>query len=190
MARLVDVGKVRAIGLSNYDLPLLERAQAVRPIASLQPPFSLIRRDAGANLIPWCADHGAGVIVYSPMQSGILTDSFSRERVVRLASDDWRRRTGSFSEPALTHNLALRDSLIPIASRHASTVSAVAVAWTLAWPGVTAAIVGARNPAQVDGWIGAASLSLTPEDLEEIVLALEETGAGSGPVRPSPAATH
>jgi aryl-alcohol dehydrogenase-like predicted oxidoreductase len=184
MARLVDEGKVRAIGVSNYDVPLLEQAQAVRRIDSLQPPFSLIRRDAGADVVPWCAAHDTGVIVYSPMQSGILTDSFSAERVARMAADDWRRRTGSFQEPALARNIALRDALRPIAARHSATVSAVAVAWTLAWPGVTGAIVGARNPAQVDGWIGAGSLVLTPEDREEIARALMETEAGSGPIRP------
>ena len=184
MARLVDEGKVQAIGVSNYDVPLLNQAQTVRPVDSLQPPFSLIRRDAGANVIPWCADHGTGVLVYSPMQSGILTDSFSAERVARMAADDWRRRTESFNEPALARNIALRDALRPIAARHAATVSAVAVAWTLAWPGVTGAIVGARNAAQVDGSIGAGSLVLTPEDLEEIAGALAETHAGSGPIRP------
>ncbi len=185
MARLVDEGKVRAIGVSNYDVPLLDAARAVRPVSSLQPPFSLIRRDAGADVIPWCAAHGPGVIVYSPMQSGILTDSFSVARVARMAADDWRRRTGSFNEPALARNIALRDALRPIALRHAATVSAVAVAWTLAWPGVTGAIVGARDAAQVDGWIGAASLVLTPEDLDEIARAVAQTGAGSGPIQPA-----
>jgi aryl-alcohol dehydrogenase-like predicted oxidoreductase len=187
MARLVEEGKVRAIGVSNYDVALLARAQAIHPVDSLQPPFSLIRRDAGADVVPWCADHGVGVIVYSPMQSGILTDSFSPERVARMAADDWRRRTASFNEPALSHNIALRDALRPIAARHAATVSAVAVAWTLAWPGVTGAIVGARDAAQVDGWIGAGSLVLTPEDLDEIARAATGIGAGSGPVRPSAA---
>ena len=184
MARLVDEGKVRAIGVSNYGVRHLRQAQAVRPIDSLQPPFSLIRRDAGADVIPWCAAQGTGVIVYSPMQSGILTDSFSAERVARMAADDWRRRTESFNEPALTRNIALRDALRPIAARHAATVSAVAVAWTLAWPGVTGAIVGARTAAQVDGWIGGGSLDLTSEDLDEIAQALTMTEAGSGPIQP------
>jgi aryl-alcohol dehydrogenase-like predicted oxidoreductase len=154
-------------------------------VDSLQPPFSLIRRDAAAREIPWCAEHGTGVICYSPMQSGLLTDSFTAARVATLAADDWRRRSPEFQQPNLDRNLALRDALRPIARRHDTTVSAVAVAWTLAWPGVSGAIVGARSPAQVDGWIAAASLELTPEDLEEIALAIERMGAGSGPVRPA-----
>jgi aryl-alcohol dehydrogenase-like predicted oxidoreductase len=120
------------------------------------------------------------------MQSGLLTDNFSRERVARFAPDDWRRRSPEFQEPNLSHNLALRDALRPVAQRHDTTVSAVALAWTAAWPGVTAAIVGARSPEQVDGWIGAASLELTSADLEEIAAAIERTGAGRGPTMPPP----
>jgi aryl-alcohol dehydrogenase-like predicted oxidoreductase len=181
MARLVEEGKVRAAGVSNFDVALLERAEKVRHVGSLQPPFSLIRRDSGANVIPWAAAHGTGVIVYSPRQSGILTDTFSAERLATMAGDDWRRRSEPFLEPNLSRNLALRDALRPIARRHDATVSAVAVAWTLAWPGVTGAIVGARDAAQVDGWIGAGTLRLTAEDLAEIAEALFVSGAGSGP---------
>jgi aryl-alcohol dehydrogenase-like predicted oxidoreductase len=184
MARLVEEGKVRAAGVSNFDVALLERAEAIRHVDSLQPPFSLIRRDSGADVIPWAAAHGTGVIVYSPMQSGILTDTFSAERLAAMADDDWRRRSEHFLEPNLSRNLALRDALRPIARRHGATVSAVAVAWTLAWRGVTGAIVGARDGAQVDGWIGAGSLRLTAEDLAEIAEALGVTGAGSGPLEP------
>jgi aryl-alcohol dehydrogenase-like predicted oxidoreductase len=184
MARLVAEGKVRAAGVSNFDVALLERTEAVRHVDSLQPPFSLIRRASGADVIPWAAAHATGVIVYSPMQSGILTDTFSAERLTAMADDDWRRRAEPFVEPNLSRNLALRDALRPIAERHGATVSAVAVAWTLAWPGVTGAIVGARDAAQVDGWIGAGSLRLTAEDLAEITGALRTTGAGSGPVEP------
>jgi aryl-alcohol dehydrogenase-like predicted oxidoreductase len=154
----------------------------VRHVQSLQPPFSMIRRDVGATEIPWCRAQGTGVIVYSPMQSGILTDAFSKERVAAMASDDWRKRGPQFQEPSLSRNLALRDALRPIAARHAVSVSAVAVAWALAWPGVTGAIVGARSPEQVDGWIAAASLRLEPTDLAEIRAAIELTGAGSGPL--------
>jgi aryl-alcohol dehydrogenase-like predicted oxidoreductase len=118
------------------------------------------------------------------MQSGILTDTFSAERLASMADDDWRRRSEHFLEPNLSRNLALRDALRPIARRHGATVSAVAVAWTLAWRGVTAAIVGARDGAQVDGWIGAGSLRLTAEDQAEIAEALRVTGAGSGPLEP------
>ena len=152
---------------------------------SLQPPFSLIRREAAATEIPWCAEHKTGVIVYSPMQSGLLTDSFTAARVAALPADDWRHRASEFQQPNLDRNVALRDALRPIAQRHGTTVSAVTVAWTLAWPGVTGAIVGARSPAQVDGWIRAATLKLTPADLDEIAAAIARTGAGTGPARPT-----
>jgi len=184
MARLVEQGKARAVGVSNFDVALLARCEAIRHVDSLQPPFSLIRRDVAAREIPWCAEHDTGVIVYSPMQSGLLTDSFTAARVAALAEDDWRRRSPQFQEPNLSRNLALRDALKPVARRHGASVSAVAVAWTLAWPGVTGAIVGARTPTQVDGWIGAASLRLTAADLDEISDAIARTGAGSGPVHP------
>jgi aryl-alcohol dehydrogenase-like predicted oxidoreductase len=184
MGRLIDQGKVRHGGVSNFDISLLERCERVRHVASLQPPFSLIRRSAATDVIPWCAGHGTGVIVYSPMQAGILTDSFSAERVSRMAAGDWRRQSQAFQSPGLEQNLALRDGLVPIARRHGATVSAVAIAWVLAWTGVTAAIVGARSAAQVDGWIGGATLSLTAGELDEIAELIARTGAGKGPVRP------
>jgi aryl-alcohol dehydrogenase-like predicted oxidoreductase len=184
MVRLVDEGKVRLAGVSNFDVQLLERCEAIRHVDSLQPPFSVIHREAAAREIPWCAAHRTGVICYSPMQSGLLTDAFSKEHVARLAADDWRRRSPDFQEPNLSRNLALRDALRPIAQRHRSTVSAVAVAWTIAWPGVTGAIVGARSPQQVDGWIDAATIKLTSADLEEIADAIRRTGAGAGPTIP------
>jgi len=185
MVRLIEEGKVRAAGVSNFDVALLERCEAIRQVDSLQPPFSLIRRDVAAREIPWCAEHDTGVIVYSPMQTGLLTDSFTAARVAAMAQDDWRRHGPEFQEPNLSRNLALRDALRPIARRHGTTVSAVAVAWTLAWPGVTGAIVGARTPSQVDGWIGAATLELTAADLDEIAAAIARTGAGTGPTRPA-----
>jgi len=184
MVRLVEEGKVRAIGVSNFDVALLARCEAIRHVDSLQPPFSLIRRDVAEREIPWSAEHGNGVIAYSPMQSGILTESFSAARVAALAPDDWRRRSAQFREPNLSRNVALRDALKPIARRHGTTVSAIAIAWTLAWPGVTGAIVGARTPAQVDGWIGAATVELTVADLEEVAAAILRSRAGSGPVQP------
>jgi len=184
MARLVDEGKVRAAGVSNFDVSLLERCEALRHVDSLQPPFSIIRRQAAEREIPWCAAHGTGVIVYSPMQSGLLTDRFSEARVSALAQDDWRRRSADFNQPRLGRNLALRDALRPIAARHGATVAEIAIAWTLAWTGVTGAIVGARTPEQVDGWIDAGSIELTGEDLEEIGRIIEKTGAGSGPTLP------
>jgi aryl-alcohol dehydrogenase-like predicted oxidoreductase len=171
---------VRLGGVSNFDVELLTRCDAIRHVDSLQPPFSLIHRDVAAREIPWCYAHGTGVICYSPMQSGLLTDGFSADRVARMADDDWRRRAAEFNSPNLERNLALRDALRPIARRHGTSVSSVAIAWTLSWPGVTAAIVGARTPEQVDGWIDAADLELTPTDLHEIQTAIKQTGAGSG----------
>ena len=181
MVRLVEQGMVRAIGVSNFDVDLLEQAERVRHVDSLQPPLSLVQRQAAGSEIPWAAAHGTGVIVYSPMQSGILTDRFTAERVSRMAPDDWRRNSAQFREPYLSRNLALRDALRPIAQRHGTSVAAIAVAWTLAWPGVTGAIVGARSPDQIDGWIAAASLELSAEDLDEIAAAIGRTGAGDGP---------
>jgi aryl-alcohol dehydrogenase-like predicted oxidoreductase len=184
MRRLVEEGKVRAVGVSNFDSALLARCEALRHVDSLQPGFSMIRRGAAADELPWCSAHGTGVIAYSPLQSGLLTDSFGPARIAAFAADDWRPRSPHLRPPALERNLALRDALRPIAERHGATVAAVAVAWVLAWPGVTGAIVGARSPAQVDGWIGAATLELTASDLDEIAAAIARTGAGSGPARP------
>ncbi len=185
MLLLIDEGKVRLGGVSNFDVGLLERCAAIRRVDSLQPPFSLIHREVAAREIPWCEAHRTGVICYSPMQSGLLTDGFSAERVARMANDDWRRRSSDFKSPNLERNLTLRDALRPIAQRHDTAVSSIAIAWVLSWPGVTAAIVGARSPEQVDGWINAANLRLTPADLDEIDRAIKRTGAGTGPSRSS-----
>lgn len=190
MLRLVEEGKVRAVGMSNFGVDRLRRCEKIRHVDSLQPPFSLIRREAGAGEIPWCARHGTSVICYSPMQSGLLTDGFTEDRLMTLARDDWRRGSREFRAPKLQQNLALRDALRPIAQRHDTTVSAVAAAWVIAWPGVTGAIVGARRPEQVDGWIGAATLEFTPEDLEEIASAISGSGAGDGPAEPDRANVH
>src|SRR5579871_800562 len=184
MLRLIEEGKVRLGGVSNFDVKLLDRCDAIRHVDSLQPPFSLIRRDAAAQQIPWCEAHQTGVICYSPMQSGLLTDRFSAERVARMADDDWRRRSAEFNPPNVNRNIALRDALKPIAQRHGTSVSSVAIAWVLSWPGVTSAIVGARSPEQVDGWVDAANLELSPADLEEIKRAIESSGAGTGPSIP------
>ncbi len=184
MLRLVDQGKVRSPAVCNFDLALLGRCEALRHVDSLQPGFSMIRRNVAAREIPWCARHQTGVIVYSPMHSGLLTEGFDAKRVAAMADDDWRRRAPDFRPPKLERNLALRDALRPVAVRYETTVAAVAVAWTLAWPGVSGAIVGARAPEQVDGWLRAASLDLTVGDLDEIAAAISATGAGSGPVRP------
>src|SRR5207244_9541055 len=135
--------------------------------------------------IPWCTEHGTGVIVYTPMQPGLLTESCTAARVAAFPTDDWRRRSAQFQEPNLSRNLAVRDALKPIARRHATTVSAVAVAWTLAWPGVTGAIVGARAPEQVNRWIGAATLELTPADVEGIAAAIIKPRPRPGPRSPA-----
>jgi aryl-alcohol dehydrogenase-like predicted oxidoreductase len=184
MLKLVKEGKVRWAGMSNYDTALLEKAERVGHVQSLQPPFSMIRRGVGGSEIPWCAANGTGVIVYSPMQSGLLTDSFTADRVAKLPDDDWRRRAPECQPDRLPRNLALRDALRPIASKHRVSVAAVAVAWTLCWP-ITAAIVGARSPEQVDGWLPAASVRLDAEDLAAIEAAIGTTGAGAGPALPA-----
>ncbi len=178
-------GKVRAVGLSNHDAAQLEAAERLGHVDTLQPPFSAIRRDVAAAALPWCHAHDTGVIVYSPMQAGLLSGRFSAERARSLPKDDWRSRNAEFAGDKLVRNLKLADALKPIAERHCASVAAVAVAWTLAWPGVTAAIVGARNPDQVDGWLGAATLELTPKDMADIAHALKATGAGAGPLSPA-----
>jgi aryl-alcohol dehydrogenase-like predicted oxidoreductase len=177
-------GKVRAIGLSNHDADQLSAAEAIGHVDTLQPPFSAIEREAAARELPWCADHGTGVIVYSPMQAGLLTGAFTRERAQALDPDDWRSRDAQFTGTALERNLALADALARPADGHGVPIAAVALAWTLAWPGMSGAIVGARSPEQVDGWMAAATLVLDDEDLDEIATAIERTGAGQGPVRP------
>ena len=183
MLKLVKEGKVRWAGVSNYDAALLEKAERVGHVQSLQPPFSMVRRTVGASEIPWCDANGTGVIVYSPMQSGLLTDSFTAERVAKLPEDDWRRHAPEYQADRLPRNLALRDSLREVAAKHGVSVASVAVAWTLCWP-ITAAIVGARAPEQVDGWLAGASVRLDDDDLSAIAAAIDRTGAGSGPTRP------
>lgn len=176
-------GKIGAAGLANHTVEQLQQAEAIGHVDSLQPPFSAIRREAAAEL-SWCARHGVGAIVYSPMQSGLLTGAFSAERVAALPVDDWRTRAPEFLGDRLKRNLALAAAFQAVAKRHRTTTAAVAVAWTLAWPGVTGAIVGGRKPEQVDGWLPAGSLRLTDADLDDIARAIETTGAGAGPQRP------
>jgi aryl-alcohol dehydrogenase-like predicted oxidoreductase len=177
-------GKVRAVGLSNHSAAQLEAAEKLGHVDTLQPPFSAIRRAAAAAELPWCRAHETGVIVYSPMQSGLLTGRFSVERARTLAKDDWRSRDPDFAGDRLVRNLKLAEALKPIARRYDTSVAAVAVAWTLAWPGVTGAIVGARTANQIDGWIDAATLTLTRDDMAGIARAIETSGAGEGPSAP------
>jgi len=184
MQQLVDEGKVRWGGVCNFDVALLDRCTARGTLASLQPPFSLIRRAVAAAEFPWCAGHEVGVLAYSPMQSGLLTERFSLARLAGLAPDDYRHRGREFTPPRLAANLALRDLLTPVAARVGVTVAELAIAWVLAWPAVTGAIVGARSAAQVDSWIGAAGIELSAADLDDIAEAVRESGAGEGPARP------
>ncbi len=188
MAALVEEGKVRFIGVSNFDVDLLDACEAVRHVDTFQPELNLLVRDAAGSTLPWCEAHGTGVIVYSPMRSGLLTGRYTRERAEALPDDDWRAGHPDFQEPGLTDNLELVDRLEAIAGELDCTLPELAVAWALSWPAVSAAIVGARRPSQLDDWVGAGSVPLEPARLDEIAALLEETGAGSGPARP-PAAT-
>lgn len=174
-------GKVRAVGLSNHNVGQLEVAEKIGHVDTLQPPFSAIRREFAANELPWCVAHDTGVIVYSPMQSGLLTGAFTEERAKKLPANDWRSRNAEFTGDKLKANLALAATMKAVGERHGSDAASAAIAWTLAWPGVSGAIVGARSPEQVDGWIDAARLDLTQADLKEIAATIEKTGAGSGP---------
>jgi len=168
MAQLQREGKVRWIGVSNFNADHLRRAQAIAPITSLQPPYSMLAREIEKEVLPYTQAHGIGVIVYSPMKSGLLSGAMTRERIAAMPADDWRRRTPHFQEPRLTRNLELAELLRAIGRRHGRTAGEVAIAWTLRHPGVTAAIVGMRSAKQVEGVIGAADFRLGPEEVQEI----------------------
>ncbi len=185
MLDLKAEGKVRAVGLSNHFAAQLQVAERLGHVDTLQPPFSAIRRDVARAELPWAEANETGVIVYSPMQSGLLSGGFNVMRAANLPANDWRSHDPNFSGDGLRRNLGLAAALRVPAARHYTTVAAVAVAWTLAWPGVTGAIVGARRPSQVDGWLEAATLELDLADLDTIASAIERTGAGSGPARPA-----
>ena len=168
MAALQKEGKVRWIGVSNFNREELEKSQAIAPITSLQPPYSLIKRDVENEQLPWCQEHNVGTIVYSPMASGLLTGAMTVERAASLPENDWRSRNPEFKEPKLSQNLALAERLRVVAERHGRTPGQAAVAWTLRLPSVTAAIVGARNAGQVDGVMGAGDWRLTAEEIAEV----------------------
>jgi aryl-alcohol dehydrogenase-like predicted oxidoreductase len=179
MAELVEEGKARWIGVSNFDQEQLARCEAVRHLDSVQPTLSLLARGARGTVLPWAAEHGTGVICYSPMASGMLTGSFDRKRIAHLDEADWRRHSPVFKDPQLARNLELVERLRTLADRLGVSLPTLAVAWVLAQPGVTAAIVGARLPRHVDGWVAASGLELDEGILREIDDAIAATGAGS-----------
>jgi len=174
MARLVDEGKVRHIGVSNYNVAQLERIRRIHPPVSLQPPYSMLHREAEEQLLPYCARHRVGVVVYSPMQRGLLTGKFSHERLAALAPDDHRRRHPDFQEPRFSATLELVEQLEKIAQRHGRTCSQLAISWVLRRREVTAAIVGARRPDQIEETVQASDWNLSEDDIEEIERLLAE----------------
>jgi aryl-alcohol dehydrogenase-like predicted oxidoreductase len=177
LANLKREGKVRWIGVSNFDVGQLKRAQAIAPVTSLQPQYSLVHREVEEDILPYCLHKGIGEIVYSPMASGLLTGAMTRERATRLPQDDWRKGHPDFTEPNLSRNLELVDRLREIAKRHSRTVGEVAIAWTLRNPAVTGAIVGARNAKQAEGVMRAGDLHLNDKEVSEIEEFLAEAAA-------------
>jgi aryl-alcohol dehydrogenase-like predicted oxidoreductase len=169
-------GKVRWIGVSNFDVGQMRRAQAVAPVASLQPPYSLLQREVESEILPYCLRRGIGVIVYSPLASGLLSGTMSRERAASFPDDDWRSRSESFREPRLSQALTVAERLRDLGARHGRSAGETAVAWVLANPAVTGAIVGFRSVAQVDELVGAAELRLTDDEPADI----EFPPAGNG----------
>jgi aryl-alcohol dehydrogenase-like predicted oxidoreductase len=168
LARLKDHGKIRQIGVSNFNVQQMQRAQKVAPITSLQPPYSLVAPEVEAAILPYALSQRVGVIVYSPMGSGLLTGVMTRERIAAMPEDDWRKHNPNFQEPLLTRNLRLVETLRAVGNRHNASPGEVAIAWTLKNPAVTAAIVGIRSPQQARGIAGAAELDLTPAEVTEI----------------------
>ena len=172
LADLKQQGKIRYIGVSNFSVADLECVGRIAPVTSLQPPYSLLRRKIEAEILPYCQSHDIGVLVYSPMQSGLLTGKMTKERVAQFPADDFRKSTGEFQEPRLSKNLAFADLLGQVGSRHGRSAGEAAVAWTLRHPAVTAAIVGFRRPSQVEGLVGAADFVLTDDEAREIEAAI------------------
>lgn len=172
LAELKDEGKVRHIGVSNFDAGQMERADAIAPVETLQPPYNMLRRDIEAEILPYASENDIGVIVYSPMASGLLTGKMTRERVENMPADDWRRNNEQFNDPKLSQNLDLVERLREIGERHEKSPGEIAIAWTLRHPAVSAAIVGGRRPDQVDGIVGAADCRLSESEVEEVEAAL------------------
>lgn len=182
MVELRDEGKIRCAGVSNFGADLLERIEPLGHVDTLQPPLSLINRSSLGGTLQWCAEHDTGAIVYSPMQAGLLSGRWSRDRFDRLADDDWRRRSEWFQGERFEQNLRLVERLKLVAADLGCSVAELAIAWTLEQPGVTAAIVGARAPGQVEGWVKAGEVHLSGDTLSLIDDAVMATGAGRGPV--------
>ncbi len=174
MARLVEEGKVRYIGVSNFSAAQMRRIEKIHPIASLQPPYSMLRRGIEGDILPYCAEKNIGVIAYSPMQKGLLTGAITRERIAQLPPDDHRRNDPQFQEPELSINLEFVEKLKPIAEKYGKTVAQLAIAWVLRRPEVTSAIVGVRRPAQIEETAPAADFELSSADLESIEELLRE----------------
>lgn len=174
LADAQQAGKLRWIGVSNFSCEHMDRVREIAPISSMQPPFSAGHQDVAAEILPYCREHGVGVIVYSPMMAGLLTGKMTRERVEGFPADDWRRKAESYKEPNLTRNLKLQDILVEIGNELDTTAAAVAVAWTLTNPAVTGAIVGARRPDQVDGFVEAGTLELPPSALKRVADFVQE----------------
>ncbi len=167
-AKLQEEGKVRWVGVSNFNAAQLERCRKIAPLTSLQPPYSAVSSEVEIEILPFCRRHNIGVIVYSPMKSGLLTGTMTKERVAAFPPDDFRRKALNYQEPYLSRNLELAEIMKGIAARHGRTAGEVAIAWVLRNPAVTAAIVGMRSSEQVRGVIGALEFRLTPEELGEI----------------------
>jgi aryl-alcohol dehydrogenase-like predicted oxidoreductase len=174
LSKLKQEGKVRYIGVSNFNVIQLKRAQAIAPVTSLQPPYSLVNPAVEQEILPFCQENNIGVIVYSPMQSGLLTGAMTAERIAAMPEDDWRKRNREFQEPRLSRNLKLVELLQHIGQPQGRSPGEVAIAWTLRHPAVTAAIVGGRNSQQVEGIIGAADFRLSAEALGQIATFLQE----------------
>ena len=168
MAELKEEGLVRHIGVSNFNVEQMQRAHAIAPVESLQPPYSMLRRAIETDILPFCLEQNIGVIVYSPMLSGMLSGTMTRERALNLPPDDWRRNNKEFQEPRLSYNLELVELLKKTGKKHGLSAGEVAVAWTLRHPAVTAAIVGGRSAEQVEGTIGAAEMTFAQEEAREI----------------------
>ena len=167
-AKLQQEGKLRWLGVSNFNVEQMKRAQKIAPITSLQPPYSLLNRKIEAEILPFCEQNNIGIINYSPMSSGLLTGKMTAERIKAMPQDDWRRKSPNFLEPKLTRNLELVDLLREIGDQHDVEPGVVAIAWTLRQPAVTAAIVGGRNAKQVEGTLPAAEFRLSPEEVKQI----------------------